>query len=280
MSDSLRDDQKLDLGTLRNGLGSLQNLERLLKSVRVAPRLLEPAVAAVHADCGPLLVAASALAPALEARGIEPDCARALGAFVIARVEQLQAELGPPRVHGKALPVAARLRLERETTRVTRDLEAALPLIELLDQVTQGRTSSMTVSELMSQYRFEDRPVTRDRERITVRVVPHAGRGEERVAASPRTAMILFSLAVSLLFGEGEREPALEIKLALSDGAAVTTVQQSAGRGERVEIAALPPIEPSLRVARAAAHFAGGSFDFRPAERLVRITWGKPGDVA
>src|SRR6188768_3788249 len=68
----------VELGPLRNGLGSLRNLELLLKSIKVGQKGLFAAVAAVHADCAAMIASLGSVSHALESRGTEPSVARHL----------------------------------------------------------------------------------------------------------------------------------------------------------------------------------------------------------
>jgi hypothetical protein len=271
-----RELDEIDLGTLRNGLGSVKNLELLLKSLKVAPKSLNPVVAAVHADCRPLLAASEALEPALVAMGIDAECARELGAYVVKRVTTLEAALSQV-LKGKSLLVADRLRLEGETARVASDLDAALPLLELLDQVTQPGSRRMTLSELISQYRPEDQPAPRGQRHVIAKVAPLSAECESVVTMSPRTTMMLASLAVSLVCGDATDLP-VHIAFEVTSGvSATTTIVQRKGAGEALKISTVRPIEPTLSCARAAAHFIGARFEYAPSERLATIAWSVGG---
>lgn len=262
---------EIDLGTLRNGLGSVKNLELLLKSLKVAPKALYPVVAAVHADCGPLLSASEALEPALSAMGVDAECARELRAYVAERVAALEVALKQV-LGGKSLLVAERLRLEGETARIASDLDAALPLVELLDQVTEPGSRRMTLSQLISQYRPEDQPAPRGRHVIAT-VAPLPPECESVVTVSPRTTMMLVALAVSLVCGDATDVP-VHIVFAVTDGSATTTIAQRRGRGDPLKISTVRAIPPTSSCARAAADFIGARFELVPAERLARISWG------
>lgn len=261
---------EIDLGTLRNGLGSVKNLELLLKSLKVAPKALHPVVAAVHADCGPLLSASEALEPALAAMGVDANCSRELRAYVAERVTALELALKQV-LGGKSLLVAERLRLEGETARIASDLDAALPLVELLDQVTQPGSRRMTLSQLISQYRPEDQPAPRGRY-VLATVAPLPPECESLVTVSPRTTMMLVALAVSLVCGDATDLP-VHIAFSASGGAATTTIVQRRGKGDPLKISTVRSIPPTLSCARAAAEFMGARFELVPAERLARISW-------
>ena len=262
---------EIDLGTLRNGLGSVKNLELLLKSLKVAPKALHPVVAAVHADCGPLLSASEGLEPALSAMGVDADCSRELRAYVAERVTALELALKQV-LGGKGLLVAERLRLEGETARIASDLDAALPLVELLDQVTQPGSRRMTLSEVISQYRPEDQPAPRGRH-VMATVAPLPVECESVATVSPRTTMMLVALAVSLVCGDTSALPA-HIAFTVSGGSATTTIAQKRGKGDPLRVSTVRAIPPTLSCARAAADFIGARFELVPAERLVRIHWG------
>jgi hypothetical protein len=263
---------EIDLGTLRNGLGSVKNLELLLKSLKVAPKALYPVVAAVHADCGPLLAASEALEPVLTSMGVDAECARELGSYVTQRVMTLEAALSQV-LRGKSLLVAERLRLEGATAQVASDLDAALPLLELLDQVTQPGSRRMTLSELISQYRPEDQPAPRGQRHVIATVAPLSAECESITTVSPKTTMMLASLAVSLVCGDATDLPVHITFGVTSAESATTTIVQRVGPGDALKISTVRPIEPTLGCARAAAHFIGARFDFQPAERLARIAW-------
>jgi hypothetical protein len=264
---------EVDLGSLRNGLGSVHNLESLLKSLKVGPKALLPVVVAVHADCAPLLAATQGLAPALKSLGIDEHCADELSQYMSTRVADLEVALRQV-LGARNLPVSERLRLEGETRRIGQELEAALPLVELLDQVTQPGSTRMTLSQLISQYRPEDQPASRAQRHVVATLAPVSAAPEGAVLVNPKTTMMLISLAVSLVC-EGATDLPVHITLGVMEGGIPTTsIAQNRGSGELVKISTVQPVPPILRCTGEAARAIGAGFDYCPRSRLVRIAWG------
>jgi hypothetical protein len=264
-----------ELGPLRNGLGSIQNLELLLGSIKVGQKELFAAVSAVHADCASMSAHLGRLAEALVARGTEEPCAHQLTDTVWRSVSALEEALAPSVRLGR-LSAARRLGLEQDLARASRELGAALPLVALLDRAAQPRP------EDSAQARWV-----------------HASSAEERAPAisawfSAPPELLAFGLAVDLaaaqlllvvgaaLAVQGSANAELSIEFRAAPGVAPETwvslppadsVHQRSASGVLLQIAKLPIIEPSLFCAQVAARRLGGSFEYSARAHRVCICW-------
>lgn len=253
---------------LRNGLGSIKNLELLLKSIKVGQKGLFAAVAAVHADCAPMIANARGLAESLPGVGADAACAERLADLLTTSLTDLESVLAVAVQSGR-LSVAQRLKLERDLSRSARDVAAALPLVGLLDRASRPRPLEPTPMELVHAASAE-RPEHKGVTAFLSLPASAAGRG---ASVDLDAAKALVALGVALVM-EGDPAGQLQIALAVPAGEApVTTISLGAGAGLRVRIAALRLLSPSVYCARAAAESLGGRFEYAPEAHRVCIYW-------
>jgi len=133
---------------LRNGLGSIRNLELLIKSIKVGQKGLFSAVAAVHADCAPMIANALGLGQALLDSGVEQACAERLSGALSTSLTDLERVLASAVAAGR-LSVAQRLSLERDLARCARELGSTLPLVSLIERASRPPPVELTPAELV-----------------------------------------------------------------------------------------------------------------------------------
>lgn len=260
----------LELGTLKNGLGSIQNLELLLKSIRVGHKGLFAAVAAVHADCAPMIASARALLSPLTCLGGDADCARRLTGVFSDTLIELEAVLATAVESGR-LSVSQRLSLERELARASQQLCAGLKLVGLMERAARPAPAEPTPIELVhgaSAERIEGKGRC-----VEACVVLPAGSAGSGLGVDLDAAKWLVALAVALVI-EGQSERAVQVSFASPAGdVPVTRVSSGAGQGERVQLAPPGLLAPSLCCAEAATRVLGGRFEFSPEAHRVCIYW-------
>jgi hypothetical protein len=139
---------RIEIGMLRNGLGSIRNLELLIKSIKVGQKGLFAAVAAVHADCAPMIANAVGLAQALADAGVEHACAERLSSALSTSLTDLENMLSVA-VRAGRLSVAQRLRLERDLARCALELGSTLPLVGLIERASRPPPAELTPADLI-----------------------------------------------------------------------------------------------------------------------------------
>jgi len=140
----------LSRGTLRDALGSLGNLALLAGSAKVGSKAISGVLPDVLASCGPMREAArdmiQALGPWL---GAYPDVVAELEGFVLPRLQELETELSA-RI-GEPLRTPERIGLDRLLGRLSRELDTAQVLIELLEVATQETRLPLSLAEVLRQ---------------------------------------------------------------------------------------------------------------------------------
>ena len=258
----------VDLGPLRNGLGSLTNLELLLRSIKVGQKGLFAAVTAVHADCAPMISSAEALRQSLVARGVDSNCALRLCDSLVGNLKALEGELSRT-VNSGRLSVAARLELEGEIARAARELRGALPLAALLDRATRKKPMELTPVELIHAASAEGS----DPDAVTVRVEGADAESSEGLGIDLDAAKLLVAVGVALVI-QGQPEQMASVRFAGSEpGAMMTTIERGGASGHLVRLAAPRVVEPTLLCARVAIERLGGSLEYSATERRARIFW-------
>jgi hypothetical protein len=259
-----------DLGTLNNGLGSIRNLELLLKSIKVGQKGLFAAVSAVHADCGPMIASAGRLSDSLMGVGADPQCARCLSDLLRASLTSLEEVLAVA-VRSGRLSVAQRLKLEHDLSRSGNDLGAALSLVGLMDRASRPRPIELTPAGLVHAAhaeRCEQKGVS------AVLSVP-AGLSEKGLQVDLDAAKLLLALGVALVMEGSSPRAAALVSFALPPGGeALTTITVGSGTPPGlVRMAAARLVPPSLLCAQAASSGMGGRFEYSAEPRRVCIYW-------
>jgi hypothetical protein len=240
-------------GCVRDALGSLRNLERLLQSIKVGPRALSSVIPAVHASCGPLLGAVRQLLEGLTPLGAAPA---AVEAYVTPRVVALEKAL--ERAGSAPLNARRRLELESAVARAVAELETGCALVELLERAHTGTGTFVSLLEVArSTHRVPDGASSSGYEQFSVTVV---ARPAPDVLVDPRVAAELVAIAVRRVASTpGAGRPHLEIG---PTGNARVSIRVSPGPAEGEPLVILAPrlIEPTLAAALAAARACGGDF--------------------
>jgi len=268
--------QRIELGVLRNGLGSIRNLELLLKSIKVGQKGLFAAVAAVHADCGPMIAIALGLAQALVESGVEGGCAERLSSALATSLTDLDGMLATA-VEAGRLSVAQRLKLERDLARCARELGSTLPLVALIERASRPRPLELTPADLVHASSAERA------EQKSVSVVRAFSPDAEHVGLNVdlEAAKMLVAVGVALVMeGQPDAQPQLSFDVQ-AGGAPVTTValgplpggDAAQGQQARVRIVALRISAPSAMCAEVAARSLGGRFEYDRDAHRVCIYW-------
>jgi hypothetical protein len=263
------------LGVLRNGLGSIKNLELLIKSIKVGQRGLFAAVSAVHADCAPMIAQAVALGRGLSALGVEAGCSDRLSSALSLGLTDLERRLASSVEPGR-LSTARRLELERDLARCARELGSTLPLISLIERASRPRPHELTPVEIVHASSAE----RSDEKRVPVYKLPSPSAEQYSLGVDLEAAKTLVALAVSLVSdGNPEGVPCLRFELQ-PPGIPVTRVWFApAGGGESragvptVHVASLRLSAQSVLCAEAAARGLGGRFEYARDTRRVCIYW-------
>lgn len=296
---------RIELGMLRNGLGSIRNLELLIKSIKVGQKGLFAAVSAVHADCAAMIADATALSAALSEMGVDASCAEGLSNALANSLRDLESMLAGAVQSGR-LSVSQRLKLERDLSRSGRDLSSTLPLVSLFERTCRPRPLELTPVELVHASSAE----RSEPNGIAVYKVPSPSAAATSVSVDLEAAKALVAIGVALVIdGNPEGHPRLGFELR-ADGAPVSVIslgpEKALAAPSRAPVAAAPsrdgsprnglgqgslapgslapdagylhimPLRlsgPSVLCAEVAARRLGGRFEYTREARRVCIYW-------
>jgi predicted nucleic acid-binding protein len=199
-------------GPIRDAITAIHNVETLLRSPRIGPRVLGEVLPELGSGVETLRAAfarsvesARALARGAEggaagAHGEEMRAAReGLARFAEARLDELELAMrSAPRAPGEPsrgeLDARARQALEQVVGRVSGDLDAAVELLDLTERSAHGAPTELAVDELA---RVALRAAARGRDReVPVRLVA-SGSAERAVHADPYVAKRLMIFAIA-----------------------------------------------------------------------------------
>jgi hypothetical protein len=259
---------RVELGVLRNGLGSIRNLELLIKSIKVGQKGLFAAVSAVHADCESMIASVQGIAQALGELGVEAGCAERLSSALSASLADLESMLASA-VDAGRLSVAQRLRLERDLSRCARELGATIPLVSLIERASWPHPAEFTPLEFV----YASSAERSDQKSVSVYKSPGLDTGEHAVNVDLEAAKMLVALGVALLL---DAHPDAHPRLGFEErpgGALVTTIGLGEPVGTRLSVLALRLSAPSLLCAEVAARSLGGRFEYDRDARGVCICW-------
>ncbi|MEN9580565.1 MAG: hypothetical protein RJA70_3574 [Pseudomonadota bacterium] len=253
-------------GALRDALGSVQNLEHLLRSRNVAPRAISQVLPDVHACCEPLLSELAAFRDRISP-GLEPNAVTALVDGLRDQVTAL--EIATALALKKQVNASSRLKLERQVIQVTRHFSGALPLAELLAEARQPRVAPVDFRELLELSRREDQPHTPGARQITARLRSMVT--EAPIYGSPRLVLGLVGILGSGLNSDNETPRVGVILSEPSRGVysaeMVTTELEGIGFPLRLP----PSLAISASCAVAAASSVGIHCEMQPG--ATRLTW-------
>ncbi|MBN2191390.1 MAG: hypothetical protein JW751_01120 [Polyangiaceae bacterium] len=252
-------------GSIRDALGSLQNLEQLLKSIKVGPRALASVIPAVHASCTPLLASFGEVLAALAPLGEAPV---AVETFITPRLAALERALAE--AMGTPLHARQRLSLESAVTRAATDLETGRALVDLLEGALAGPAMRVSLVEATrSMHRPPDGAAASAYDRVSA-LLSTAEVAD--VTVNPRVAAELVGIAVRMVAGaHPECPPHVDIGID-SDRRVVITVSSRSADGEPVHLFAPRLVEPTMVSAQAAAHATHGEITLHP-DGTVSLSW-------
>ena len=189
---------------MRDGLGALGNLALLAGSVRVGSKAIAGVLPDVLASCGSMREAAEELFGALEGWPSVRLARDELRTFVTARIDELERDL-EPFVH-EPLRASERLDLDRLLGRISRELDAAYSLMDMLEVAAHEPKVVLNVPELLRR-RLSDPPSGRRPQRLfTARIATRNEIGDG--AIKPRALAAFVGAEAERLATDGG-EPSL-----------------------------------------------------------------------
>lgn len=280
---------RIELGMLRNGLGSIRNLELLIKSIKVGQKGLFAAVSAVHADCAAMIADAVALSGALSEMGVDAGCAERLSSALATSLRELEGMLAGVVESGR-LSVSQRLKLERDLSRSGRDLSSTLPLVSLFERTWRPRPLELTPVALVHASSAE----RSEQKSVIVHKLPSPSAATTSLSVDLEAAKTLVAIGVALVLdGNPDGRPRLGFELqsggvpvsVISLGPEKPGVAGAPSGGSQAPPSGLPadpawlhiaPVRlsaPSVLCAEVAARRLGGRFEYAREARRVCIYW-------
>lgn len=253
-------------GELRDALGGLKNLDQLLRSLRVGPRALVAVIPDVHAACTVMRAAVTALLREVGAKlGSDTRATDALRGFVLPRIANLEAALAT--AMSRTMSAKNRLDLERVVSELTRDLDCARELLDLLEEATSAPGIRLDLLELLQQTFKVTEPAESG---LRVRVALDLPAESIELYLSPRVAMALFTIAAEFAGSDGcpvriamRSKPSGECSVAI-----MRDPSAAKGKGQPRHV-----IEPIGVCLEAVAHLLGARFDASPDHSELAFTW-------
>jgi len=240
-------------GTLREALSALRNFAELLHSVRVGSKALISVLPDVAAGCAPMRATVEGLLGAVATYSELGPASRALQAYFVPRLALLDKELGA--AANKPLSAKSRLGLEQVITRLSRELDTARGLLDLLADAVSNRSLRLDLAELVQQT-FSGPPSggSWNGERI-VATLSFVGAGAE-VELNPRIVTALFSLGVELVARGGEGTPHVSVERDPAGGQQVNIERRTVPGADDLILLGRGVIEPTLICLQAVAHIS------------------------
>jgi hypothetical protein len=242
-------------GELRDTLSGLKNLDQLLRSLRVGPRALASVLPDVHAACSSLRVSAVQLLEAIGAK-LAPDSRAidSLRAFVLPRIDELETGLA----HAITLPMTAknRLEVERLVSRLSRDLDSARELIDLLEEATSAPAIHVDLLEVLQQAFNVDAGAD-----APVRLHASLDMPDRSVEllVNPRVVIALFAISAEYV-AASDNSVRISLQVASEGRYTLSIVRdRSAGSGARIE--PRHAIEPLLVCLESVSRLLGAQCD-------------------
>lgn len=279
---------RIELGMLRNGLGSIRNLELLIKSIKVGQKGLFSAITAVHADCAAMIADALALSGSLTAMAVDARCAERLGNALATSLKDLESMLAGVVDSGR-LSVAQRLKLERDLSRCARELSSTLPLVSLFERTCRPRPLELTPVELVHASSSE----RSEQKSVSVLKLPSPSAATTSLSVDLEAAKALVAIGVALVLeASPEGRPRLGFELQ-SGEAPVSIISVGPEKPAALEATpkpfgghTSPPVAPAFlhiapvrlsapseSCAEVAANRLGGRFEYTREARRVCIYW-------
>ncbi len=238
----------------------------LLQSLRVGPKAIESVLAAVHASCRPiegwmqeqLAIVAAGLG---DRRAVDE-----LLDYVAPLVRELETELET--AQGGSLNAKVRLRLERVVLPLSRKLDAARALAELLESAVHSHSVRVSLPELLREAAKGPDGVTGGGETVPAFLrIPTGG----EVIANPRVAVVLLGVGARLV-GEGsDQTPHISVVPSGADQIRLVASPIGVG-GEAVTLVAPWIIDPTLTCIHAAARASGAEVRWNATKHEFSLT--------
>jgi hypothetical protein len=251
---------------LRDSLGSLRNLDQLLRSIRVAPKAVSTVVPDVHAACRPMAEAVGTLHAAI---GQEPRASAAgdaLAEFFEPRIESVSqalqlAQRGP-------MNAKHRLALDRVVSRVYPELDAARELLELLVEAIEGPAVRLDLGDVIQQACAPGEARVRTPS-VAVSVAAEPMRVE--LVANPRAVVSLISHAMSIVARSKGAPSALEVSF--GEPGPQVRIRRGEPRGG-IDFGLRPTIPPTQACLHAAAAVLHADLKHAGDGADLRLVWG------
>jgi hypothetical protein len=253
-------------GGLRDALGSVRNLGQLLQSLRVGPKAIQSVLSAVHASCRPiegwmreqLAIVAAGLG---DRRAVDE-----LLDYAAPLVRELETELAL--AQAGPLNAKVRLRLERMVLPLSRKLDAARALAELLESAVHGHAVRVSLPELLREAAKGPDGVTGGGETVPVMLrIPTGG----EVIANPRVAVALLGAGARLVADGSNGTPHISVVPSGSDQIRLVASPIGVG-GEPVTLVAPWIIDPTLTCIDAAARASGAEVRWNATKHEFSLT--------
>jgi hypothetical protein len=237
-------------GTLRDGLGALGNLALLSGSAKVGSKAIAGVLPDVLSSCGPMRDAARSMLAELAGSLDGATVLQELEVFVIPRLDELERELHE-RVNSP-FRTPARLGLDRVLTRLSRELDAAQALLELLEVASRETNFPLSIPDLLRQRLPAPPSGRRPHKRFQARLVIEGPAPE--VLVKPRTISGLVGALAEIADDRGA--PAIVLRDG-ADGYEIAISNDPAPKGEELSLWGYGVITPSQAALDAAAALAG-----------------------
>jgi hypothetical protein len=263
-------------GVLRDALGGLHNLVQLLHSIRVGPKALTAVIPDVQASCAAMRGAVRELLDEIASEFPNPTATDELAAFFEPRINELERSL----TLAARTPINARARLDLENVlgRLSRELDAARELLDLLEDAVEGPTVRLSLLEIVRHG-----VVSPDRH------LPQANTLSATISSTPeglellvnsRVARALVITGANLVSG-GDPGVSLELLIGRLDGnESGMRVQRGTSGGERIVVPVRALIPPTLPCVEAAARLAGARIERSPDDSRFSVLWPREAGAA
>jgi hypothetical protein len=237
----------------------------LVGSVKVGSKAIAGVLPDVLASCSSMREAAGELFAALEGWPTVRLARDELQTFVIARIDELERDLGA--FVDEPLRAPERLDLDRLLGRVSRELDAAYSLMDMLEVSAVEPKVVLNVPELLRR-RLSDPPSGRRPQRLfTARVASRHNIGDG--AIKPRALAAFVGAEAERLADEG-REPSLIVSC-LGNELGLEISGEIVPDGKEISVWAYGSIEPTVACLDGAAALIGVKIERRDNSTLLRI---------
>jgi len=271
----------VERGSLRESLGGLRNLAQLLHSLRVASRPLSSVLPGARDACDTLRQAMGEILAAARAALQESDSADQLSAYVMPRIQELEASLA--NAVKRPLNVKMRLQLEESVTRLSQELDTARGLFDLLADSIAGPPIRLDVLEL-SRQSFAGPPSGGSWPRETLVATLCSECPGLEVDVNPRVATALIAFGVELVadLNDSSRAPHIRVRATADGGCHILVQREPSELGEDLMLLRRGLIAPTLSCLSAAARANGAALSFDETARSFSLSFAQafPGRMA